>query len=65
MLRYSLGSTDGKVLGYDEGKARAGLTWLGVHVVAIGCVLGGVGCHATIKGVDLSCKLDYNISFWS
>ena len=60
----SLGSNDGKVLGYDEGTTRAGLTWSGVHVVVVGWMFGGVGCHATSKGADLSCELYYTISFW-
>ena len=45
--------------------ALAGLTWSGVLVVVVGCVFGGVGCHAMIKGAELSCELDYVISFWS
>ena len=64
MLGYSLGYNDGKVLGSDEGTARAGLTWSGVHVVVVGWMFGGVGCHATSKGAELSCELDYTISFW-
>ena len=27
-------------------------------------MFGGVGCHATSKGAELSCDLDYAISFW-
>ena len=60
-----MGSTDGKVLGSDEGYARAGLAWPGVHVVVVGWMFGGVGCHATSKSAELSCDLDDIISFWS
>ena len=35
-LVESMGSTDVKVLGYDKGTFRAGLTWSGVHVVVVG-----------------------------
>ena len=52
------------MLGSDEGTARADLTWLGVHDVAVGWMYRGVGCHAKSKGVGLSCELDYTISFW-
>ena len=45
--------------------AQAVLTWLKVHVVVLGWMFGSVGYHATIKGVELSCELDYAISFWS
>ena len=65
MLGYSLGYTDGKVLEFDEGTARAGLTWSGVHVMVMGWMFGGVGCHVTSKGAELSCELDYTILFWS
>ena len=41
--------------------ARAGLTWLGVHDVVVGWMFGGVGFHASIKGAELSCELDYFI----
>ena len=61
----SLGSTDGKVLGSNEGTAQADLTCLEVQVVVVGWMFGGVGCHATSKGAELSCELDYTISFWS
>ena len=30
-----------------------------------GWMFGGVGCHATSKGAELSCELDYTILFWS
>ena len=43
----------------------AGLTWLVVHVVVVGWIFGGIGCHAMSKGAELSCELDYAISFWS
>ena len=29
----------------------------------VGWVFGGAGCHATIKGADLSCDLDNAILF--
>ena len=45
--------------------AWAGLTWSGVHVMAVGWILGGVGCHITSKGAELICDIDYVISFWS
>ena len=45
--------------------AWAGLIWSGVHVLVVGCIFGGVGCHTTSKGVELSCELYYVISFWS
>ena len=61
MLGDSLGSTYGKVLGSDEGTARSGLTWSEVHVVVVGWMFGGVGCHATSKGAELNCELDYAI----
>ena len=61
LLGDSLVSTNGKVLGSDEGTARAGLTWSGVHVVVVGWLFGGVGCHATNKGTELRCELDYTI----
>ena len=64
MLGDSLGSTDVKVLGSDEGTSRAILTWLGVHVVVVGWMFGGVGYHATGKYAEFSCDLDYTISFW-
>ena len=44
---------------------RAGLTWSGVHAVVVGHMFGGVGCHAASKGEELSCDIDYAISFWS
>ena len=43
--------------------ARAVLTWLVVHAAVVGWMLGGFGCHATSKGVGLSCQLYYSISF--
>ena len=58
LLGDSLGSTYGKLLCYDEGTTRSGLTWLGVHVVFVGCMFDRVGCHATSKGAELSCELD-------
>ena len=64
MLGDSLGSIDGKVIVSDEDTARAGLMWLGVHDVVVGWMFSGVGCHATSKGAELSCELDYTISFW-
>ena len=63
-LGDSLGSTDVRMIGSDEGTARSGLTWSGVHVVVVGWMFDGVGCHATGKGAELSCELDYTISFW-
>ena len=45
--------------------AQVGLIWLLVHVMVVGWVFEGVGCHATSKVVELSCELDYAISFWS
>ena len=36
---------------------RAGLTLSVVHVVVVGWIVGDVGCHATIKVVELSCEL--------
>ena len=60
-----MGSTDGKVLDSDEGAALVGLTWSGVHILVVVWMFGGVGCHATSKGVELSSDLDYVISFWS
>ena len=62
-LGDSLVSNDGKVLGSDEGTARAGLTWSGVHGVVVGWMFCSVGCHATSKGAELICELDYAISF--
>ena len=53
------------MIGSDEGTTRAGLTWSGLHVVVMGWIINGVGCHAMIKGAELSCELDYTISFWS
>ena len=44
---------------------QALLRWLRVHIVVVGWMFGGVGCHATSKGAELSCELDYAISFWS
>ena len=44
--------------------ARAGLTWLVVIVGVVGWMFGGVGCHATSKGTELSYDLDYIILFW-
>ena len=38
--------------------ARGGLTWSGVHVVVVGWMFGGVGCHATSKYAKLTCELD-------
>ena len=43
--------------------ARAGLTWAGVLGVVVGRMFGSVGCHATSKVAELSCELDYVISF--
>ena len=40
-----------------------GLTWLGLYVVVVGSMFGGVGCHATSKGAELSCDLDCAIPF--
>ena len=45
--------------------ARAGLTWLGALVVVLGWMFSSYGCHATSKGAELSCELDYVLSFWS
>ena len=42
--------------------AQSGLKWLGVHVVVVGWMFGSVACHATSKGAELSCELDYGIS---
>ena len=64
-LRDLLGSTDGKVLGCDEGTALAGLIWKGLHALVVGWMFGGVGCHTTSKGVELSCEIDYTISLCS
>ena len=58
LIGDSLVYTNGKVLGYYEGTARAGFTWSVVHVVIVGWMFGGVGYHATSKGEDLSCELD-------
>ena len=44
--------------------AWVGLKWSGVHVIVVGWMFGGIGCHATSKGAELSCELDYAISFW-
>ena len=44
--------------------SQAGFTWSVVHAVVVGLVLGSVGCHTTSKGVELSCEIDYVISFW-
>ena len=38
---------------------------LGVHAVVAGCTVGGLGCHTTSKGAELSCEIYYSISFWS
>ena len=32
--------------------------------MVVGWMFSGVGCHATSKGAELSCELDYAISFW-
>ena len=61
LIGDSLGYTDDKVLGSGEGTNRAGLKWLGAHVVVVGWMFGGVGCHVTGKGAELSCELDYTI----
>ena len=45
--------------------AQSGLTWSGALAVVVGWISGGVRCDATSKGVELSCDLDYTISFWS
>ena len=45
--------------------SQVGLTRSGVHVVVVGWMFGGVGCHATSKGAQLSCELHYAISLWS
>ena len=45
-----------------EGTAWLGLTWSGVHVLVVGWMFGSVGFHATSKGMELSCELDYTIS---
>ena len=58
LLGDSVGSTDGELLGSDEGTPRAGFTLSGVHVVVVGWMFGGVGCHATSKYAELSCELD-------
>ena len=42
----------------------SGLTWLVVQVMVVGWMFGNVGCHTTSKGAELSCELDYAISFW-
>ena len=52
------------MIGYDEGTNRVGLKCSGVHFVAVGWMFGGVGCHATSKGAEFSCEIDYTISFW-
>ena len=65
LIGDSMGSTDGKVIFSDECTARSGLTWSVVHVVVVGWMFSGVGCHATSKGAELSCELYYTISFWS
>ena len=41
--------------------SKSGYTWLGVLVVVAGWMFGGVGCHATSKGAELSYKLGYLI----
>ena len=61
MIGDSLGSTYGKVISSDEVTARAGLTWSGVNVVVMGWIFGGVGCHVTSKGAELSCEQYYTI----
>ena len=61
LLGDSLRSTDGKLLGSDEGTTQAGLTWSGLFVVVVGWVFGGVGCYATIKGAELGCEIDYAV----
>ena len=33
--------------------------------MVVGWMFGGVGCHVANKGAELSCELDYVISFWS
>ena len=43
--------------------SRARLKWSRVHVVDVGWMFVGVGCNATSKGAELSCDLDYAISF--
>ena len=45
--------------------SQAGLKWSRVHIVIVGCMFVSVGCHVTSKGAELSCDLDYAISFWS
>ena len=45
--------------------ALAGLTYLGPLAVVVGWMFGSIGCHAKSKGAELSCELDYIISFWS
>ena len=45
--------------------AQSGLTWSGALAVVVGWIFGGIGCHAPSKGAELSCELDYDISFWS
>ena len=65
LIGDSLLSTDGTVLGSDEGTARAILTRLGVHVVVGGLMFGGIGCHAMSKGEELSCEIYYHILFLS
>ena len=51
-LGDSLRYTDGKVLGSNEGTARAGLKWSLLHVVVMGWTFERVDCHATSKGAD-------------
>ena len=53
------------MIGSDEGTIRAGLTLSGLHVVVVGWMFSGVGCHTTSKGAELSFELDYTISFGS
>ena len=33
--------------------------------MVVGWIFDGVGCHATSKCYELSCEIDYDISFWS
>ena len=41
------------------------LIWSVVHVVVVGWMIEGDGCHATSKVVESSCELYYAISFWT
>ena len=43
LIGDSMRSNDGKVIGYKDGTAQAGLTWSGVHVMVVGWMFGGIG----------------------